>query len=63
MADEIFLLWDTWGDGKPFWLYDGTSENNQNGRWIYGGLEGGLAMREAASGSHSVEFDFIEVLS
>ena len=57
MKDEMLLLWDTWGEGRPFWLSD------HDGSWIYGGLEEGLELSETSAGAYSFGFHFLEVLS
>ena len=53
----MLALWETWGEGKPFWLCD------HEGQWIYGGLESEPGLGETASGSYALVFDFVEALS
>ncbi len=53
----MLSLWETWSEGKPFWLFD------HEGQWIYGGLESGPGLGETVAGSYSLAFDFMEVLS
>jgi phage gp37-like protein len=57
MRDEMLALWETWGEGKPFWLCD------HEGQWIYGGLESEPGLGETAAGSYALVFDFMEALS
>lgn len=57
MKEEMLSLWETWGEGRPFWLCD------HEGQWIYGGLKGSPGLLENVTGSFSLAFDFMEVLS
>jgi len=60
MRQQVLLLWNTWGEGKPFWLYEETYD--QQGQWIYGGLDREIKLTEIAFESYSLEFDFVEAL-
>jgi len=57
MKNAMLSLWETWGEGKPFWLLD------HEGEWIFGSLESGMEQGEASSDSYDLAFDFLEVLS
>lgn len=53
---EITSLNSTWGDGKPFWMYDHTSQ------WIYGRLQSPVNISLVAYERYSYDFSFIEVI-
>lgn len=57
MAARMLELWDSWGQGRPFWLLD------HEGQWMYVSVAGEMDLTEEASGYWSFKLDFMEVLA
>lgn len=54
LKDMALSAYESWAGAKPFYLCD------HEGQWIFGGLRGGLNLKENGFEKFSFDFDFVE---